>query len=101
MNTTGHIERDDLVLFAMQLLSKDDAAVVTAHVERCPECLRELAEVQGDLAVYAHTVEMQAPPAGARWPSSAPTSSRSTIRGATRCASITTSTAASAPSCSI
>lgn len=66
MNTTGHIERDDLVLFAMQLLSKDDTAVVAAHVERCPECLHELAEVQGDLAVYAHTVEMQAPPESAK-----------------------------------
>lgn len=66
MNTTGHIERDDLVLFAMQLLSKDDAAVVMAHLERCPECLHELAEVQGDLAIYAHTVEVQAPPASAR-----------------------------------
>jgi hypothetical protein len=66
MNTTGHIERDDLVLFAMQLLSKEDAAIAGAHIEKCPECLRELAEVQGDLAVYAHSVEMQAPPAGAR-----------------------------------
>lgn len=66
MNTTGHIERDDLVLFAMQLLSKEDAATVGAHVESCPECLHELAEVQGDLAVYAYSVEMQAPPASAR-----------------------------------
>ncbi len=66
MNTTGHIERDDLVLFAMQLLPKEDAATIRAHVESCPECLHELAEVQGDLAVYAHTVEMQAPPASAR-----------------------------------
>lgn len=66
MNTTGHIERDDLVLFAMQLLSKEDAAIVTSHIAGCPECLHELAEVQGDLAVYAHTVEMQAPPANAR-----------------------------------
>lgn len=66
MNTTGHIERDDLVLFAMQLLSREDATIAGAHIENCPECLRELAEVQGDLAVYAHSVEMQAPPAGAR-----------------------------------
>lgn len=66
MNTTGHIERDDLVLFAMQLLPKEDAAIVNSHIASCPECLRELAEVQGDLAVYAHTVEMQAPPVSAR-----------------------------------
>jgi hypothetical protein len=66
MNTTGHIERDDLVLFAMQLLSKEDAAAVNTHVENCPECLHEMAEVQGDLAIYAYTVEMEPPPADAR-----------------------------------
>jgi hypothetical protein len=66
MNTTGHIERDDLVLFAMQLLSKEETALATAHIEQCPECRRELAEVQGDLAIYAHTVDLQSPPADAR-----------------------------------
>ncbi|MDW5265419.1 MULTISPECIES: anti-sigma factor domain-containing protein [Acidobacteriaceae] len=66
MNTTGHIERDDLVLFAMQLLSQEEHAVAAAHITNCPECRHELAEVQGDLAVYAHSVEMQAPPASAR-----------------------------------
>ncbi|MEO8735256.1 MAG: anti-sigma factor [Edaphobacter sp.] len=66
MNTTRHIERDDLVLFAMQLLSKEDAEPVAAHIENCPECRRELAEVQGDLAIYALTVDMQSPPAEAR-----------------------------------
>jgi len=66
MNTTGHIERDDLVLFAMQLLSAEDAAIAAAHIAGCPECRQELAEVQGDLAVYAQSVEVQTPPAGAR-----------------------------------
>lgn len=66
MNTTGHIERDDLVLFAMQLLSAEDAAIAAAHIAGCPECRKELAEVQGDLAVYAQSVEVQTPPAGAR-----------------------------------
>jgi Anti-sigma-K factor rskA len=66
MNTTGHIERDDLVLFAMQLLSKEDAAVAAAHIEQCPECRHELAEVQGDLAIYALTVDVQSPPPEAR-----------------------------------
>lgn len=66
MNTTGHIERDDLVLFAMQLLSAEDAAIVTTHLAGCPECRQELAEVQGDLAIYAHSVEMQDTPASAR-----------------------------------
>lgn len=66
MNTTGHIERDDLVLFAMQLLSREETALAAAHIEKCPECHRELAEVQGDLAIYAMTVEMQTPPVEAR-----------------------------------
>ena len=66
MNTTGHIERDDLVLFAMQLLSKEDAEAAAAHIEECPECRREVAEVQGDLALYAHTVDLQSPSAEAR-----------------------------------
>ncbi|GGG84636.1 anti-sigma factor [Edaphobacter dinghuensis] len=66
MNTTGHIERDNLVLFAMQLLSAEENAIAVAHIAGCPECRRELAEVQGDLAVYAHSVEMQAAPESAR-----------------------------------
>ena len=66
MNTTGHIERDDLVLFAMHLLSREDAEIAAAHVHRCPECRRELTEIHGDLAIYAQTVDMQSPPAHAR-----------------------------------
>ncbi len=66
MNATRHIEPEDLALFAMQLLPKDEHAEVTAHLARCAVCGLALAEVQGDLAVYAHTVEMHSPPAQAR-----------------------------------
>jgi hypothetical protein len=66
MNVTRHIERDDLVLFAMQLLPPADAESAAAHIESCPECRRELAEVQGDLAIYAHTVDLQSPSPQAR-----------------------------------
>ncbi len=66
MNSTRHIERDDLVLFAMQLFSPEEAASAASHIEDCPECRRELAEVQGDLAVYAYTVDLQSPPAESR-----------------------------------
>ncbi len=41
-------------------------APIAAHVAGCPECGQQLAEVQGDLAVYAHTVDMHSPPALAR-----------------------------------
>jgi hypothetical protein len=66
MNATRHIEQEDLALFAMQLLSQEDTAAITLHLEQCPDCLRALAEVQGDLAMYAHTVDMHSPPAQAR-----------------------------------
>ena len=66
MNGTRHIERDDLALFAMQLLPKDEHALIAAHVAQCAECGQALAEVQGDLAVYAHTVDLHSPPAQAR-----------------------------------
>jgi anti-sigma-K factor RskA len=66
MNTTRHIDREDLALFAMQLLSKEEAAAILTHVEHCDKCRTQLAEAQGDLAVYAHTVDMHSPPAATR-----------------------------------
>ena len=66
MSLTRHIEPEDLALFAMQLLGKDETRAVAAHVEECPECRQQLADVQGDLAVYAHAVDMHSPPALAR-----------------------------------
>ena len=66
MNATRHIEPDDLALYAMQLLAADEASVMAAHLEQCGDCRKALAEVQGDLAVYAHTVDMHSPPAQAR-----------------------------------
>ena len=66
MSATRHIEQEDLALFAMQLLPKDEHALIAAHVAQCAECGQALAEVQGDLAVYAHTVDMHSPPAQAR-----------------------------------
>lgn len=66
MNATRHIDHEDLALFAMQLLSEQEAAAIAAHVEQCPDCRRELAAIQGDLATYAFTVDMHSPPAQAR-----------------------------------
>jgi anti-sigma-K factor RskA len=66
MNGTRHIEQDDLALFAMQLLSADESAAIVQHIESCAECRSELAAVQGDLAIYAHTVDLHSPPAQAR-----------------------------------
>ena len=50
----------------MQLLTKEEAAEVSAYLEHSPSARRELAEIQGDLAIYAHTVEMQSPPVQSR-----------------------------------
>lgn len=61
-----HIEHDDLALFAMQLLSPEETQAAAAHIEDCPECRRNLAEIQGDLALYAYTVNTKTPPGEAR-----------------------------------
>lgn len=66
MSAMQHFEAEDLAMFAMQLLPEREAAEVAAHVERCAECRRDLAEVQGELAVFAHTVDLHSPPAEAR-----------------------------------
>lgn len=66
MNATNHIEQDDLALFAMQLLSSQEAPPIELHIEHCVECRQELAAIQGDLAIYAHTVDLHSPPALAR-----------------------------------
>ncbi len=66
MSEEGHITPEDLALFAMQLLSKEEAAEVSAYLAKSADARRELAEIQGDLAIYAHTVDMHSPPAQVR-----------------------------------
>ena len=66
MSEQKRVTSEDLALFAMQLLSKDETAQVSAYLKESPSARRELAEIQGDLAIYAHTVDMQPPSAQAR-----------------------------------
>ena len=66
MSDNRQYDQDDLALYAMQLLSREDEEQFKAFVESSPDLRRELAEVQGDLAVYATTVDMHSPPALAR-----------------------------------
>jgi len=66
MSAPRRITPEDLALFAMQLLSKEEAAEVSAYLDQSEEARRELAEVQGDLAMYAHTVDMHSPPTQTR-----------------------------------
>jgi anti-sigma-K factor RskA len=62
----GHPSAEDLTLYGMQLFPSDEAAGIALHLERCQECRAELARVHSDLAAYASTVELEAPPAVAR-----------------------------------
>jgi hypothetical protein len=63
MNVTGHIEQDDLALYAMHLLPADETANIAQHLESCAECTRELEAILSDLSLVAHTVELQIPSA--------------------------------------
>jgi Anti-sigma-K factor rskA len=66
MSEQRRITSEDLALFAMQLLSKEETAEVAAYVAQSADARRELAEIQGDLAIYAHSVDLHTPPAQAR-----------------------------------
>jgi anti-sigma-K factor RskA len=66
MSTVGHYDQGDLALFAMQLLPLSEYEVMAAHIADCTYCRQELAQLQGDLASYAHTVELHSPPARVR-----------------------------------
>lgn len=63
MSASEHYEPADLALFAMQLLPRDEYSSMVEHVANCTYCRQELAHLQGDLATYAHTVEVHSPPA--------------------------------------
>jgi len=66
MSDNTQFDQDDLALYAMQLLSKEEEMQARNIVESSQDLRRELAEVQGDLAIYATTVDMHSPPAMAR-----------------------------------
>src|ERR1700722_12971568 len=61
-----HIPQEDLVLYAMQAMQSHELAAVRLHLEQCAECRQALAEVNGDLALVAMSVEPQPLPEGAR-----------------------------------
>ena len=66
MKTSNHISPDDLYLFALQLLPDADMKDAATHLKDCAECRALLGEIQGDLAAYALTAELKAPPVQAR-----------------------------------
>ena len=66
MTDGRHISDDELALHAMQSLTSEESAAVRLHVEDCAECREQLAEISGDLALVAMSVEQQAVSAAAR-----------------------------------
>jgi hypothetical protein len=66
MNTAQHISTEDLALVALQLLPDAELNEAMLHLEHCDACRAELANIQGDLAIYAMSSEMHSPPAQAR-----------------------------------
>ena len=61
-----HIDPDDIALYAMQLLPPDETEEMSLHLQHSAEARRVLSEIYSDLAIFAHSAEMNDPPALAR-----------------------------------
>ena len=63
---TDHQQLDDLVLYALQELPEQQAKEMRRHVEECPQCRRELMEINSDIAAMALSVVGSTPPQRSR-----------------------------------
>jgi anti-sigma-K factor RskA len=66
MTDNRHISQEELALHAMQALSTEESAAVRLHLSGCGECRDHLAEISGDLALVAVSVDQHPVPEGAR-----------------------------------
>ncbi len=66
MTDGTHIPQEDLALYAMQALSAEESAAVRLHLAECAPCRAEVAEISGDLALVAMSVDQHPLPEGAR-----------------------------------
>jgi len=66
VSSNGHPDPADLTLYAMQLVNRDQAAVIADHLAHCAECAAELARIQGDLALAALTTTLETPATSTR-----------------------------------
>ena len=66
MSTTGFVEEDDLILYAMQALSPSEMEQVRRRVNQEPELAHRLREIEQVLGSYASaTIELQEVPSAA------------------------------------
>lgn len=61
-----HIPREELALYAMQALDREECVRIDAHLAQCGECRSQLAEARGELALLAVSVESRPLPSGAK-----------------------------------
>jgi Anti-sigma-K factor rskA, C-terminal len=66
MTDDRHISQEELAMHAMQTLAGEECAALRQHLAECEECREQLAEITGDLALVAMSVEQHAVPEGAR-----------------------------------
>lgn len=66
MTDNRHISDEDLALYAMQALPPEESETMRLHVSECAACRGQLAEISGDLAIVAMSVDQQSIPEGAR-----------------------------------
>lgn len=61
-----HIDPDDLALYAMQLLSPEEAAEMHSDLQHSAPAREMLSQIYDDLSILAYGADMHAPPAEAR-----------------------------------
>src|SRR5581483_3645146 len=62
MSDQRQIPSEDLALYAMQALPAEEMAAIAAALRDNPQAQQELAQIQGDLALVALSVEQQPAP---------------------------------------
>ena len=62
----GHVDPEDLALYALQFIDGEQADSIAAHLTHCDACRSELALIHGDLAATALTTELESPTPAAR-----------------------------------
>jgi hypothetical protein len=66
MTGNGHHTQEELASYAMQSLPAEETASIRTHLQSCPACRTELAQVCGDLALLGIGIQPQPLPEGAR-----------------------------------